>query len=147
MPNDTTDTPPPPENNARRRGALGWLRAAVCESYENAWTTLAENTEVLARKAEVHIDWASNTYRDPAGKRNVDDDPLSLALLRDDAFDYADDFSLKHNVLTMNYCRGHAQRTGGGAAIGLEEPPRHGKSGSPRPTRKSGANSTTSRAG
>ena len=67
---------------------------AVSESYEKAWTTLAENTEVLARKAEVYIDWASNTYRDPAGKRNVDDDPLSLALLRDYAFDCSDDFNL-----------------------------------------------------
>lgn len=67
---------------------------AVSESYEKAWTTLAENAEIFARKAEVYIDWASNTYRDPAGKRNVDDDPLSLAVLRDYAFDCSEDFNL-----------------------------------------------------
>ena len=66
---------------------------AVSESYEKAWTTLAKSTEVLSRKAEVYIDWASDTYRDAAGKRNVDDDPLSLSLLRDYAFDCSSDFN------------------------------------------------------
>src|SRR5260370_40950896 len=53
------------------------------EAYEKAWTTLRENVDLLARKAEIYIDWASDTYRDPAGKRNADADPLTRSLLRD----------------------------------------------------------------
>ena len=63
---------------------------AVSETYEEAWTTLRENVDVLARKAEVYIDWASDIYRDPAGKRNVDDDPLTRSLLRDYDFNCSD---------------------------------------------------------
>jgi hypothetical protein len=66
---------------------------AVSEIYEKAWTTLAKSAEVLSRKAEVYIDWASDSYRDPADKRNVDDDPLSLELLRDYAFDCSQELS------------------------------------------------------
>ena len=48
---------------------------------------------MLTRKAEVYIDWASDTYRDPAEKHNVDDDPLSRWVLRDYAFDCSDKYN------------------------------------------------------
>jgi hypothetical protein len=71
--------------------ALSTINAQhVSEIYEKAWTTLRENVDLLARKAEIYIDWASDTYRDPAGKRNVDDDPLTRSLLRDYDFNCSD---------------------------------------------------------
>src|SRR5437899_4374041 len=57
--------------------ALSTINAQhVSEIYEKARTTLRENVDLLARKAEIYIDWASDNYRDPAGQRNVDDDAL-----------------------------------------------------------------------
>jgi hypothetical protein len=58
--------------------------------YERERTALRESADVLARKAEIYIDWASDTGRDPAAKRNVNDDPLTRSLLRDYDFDCAD---------------------------------------------------------
>ena len=66
---------------------------AISERYEKARIDLRENIDLLTRKAEVYIDWASNTYRDPAEKHNVDDDPLSRRVLRDYAFDCSDKFN------------------------------------------------------
>ena len=66
---------------------------AISERYEKARIELRENIDVLTRKAEVYIDWASDTYRDPADKHNVDDDPLSRQVLRDYAFDCSDKFN------------------------------------------------------
>ena len=66
---------------------------AISERYEKARIALRENIELLARKAEIYIDWASNTYRDPAEKHNVDGDPLSQRVLRDYAFDCSDKFN------------------------------------------------------
>ena len=63
---------------------------SISKRYETARIALRENIDVLARKAEVHFDWASNIYRDPADKRNVNDDPLSRQALRDYAFDCTD---------------------------------------------------------
>jgi hypothetical protein len=60
---------------------------SASERYEKARTTLRENIDVLIRNAEVHFDWASNIYRDPADKRNVNEDPLSRQVLRDYNFD------------------------------------------------------------
>ena len=74
--------------------ALGTKNAhAISERYEKARTALRENIDLLTRKAEVYIDWASDTYRDAADKRNVDDDPLSQRLLRDYAFDCSDKYN------------------------------------------------------
>jgi hypothetical protein len=74
--------------------ALGTKDAlAISDSYEKARIALRENIDVLARKAEVYIDWASNTLRDPASKHNVDDDPLSRSVLRDYAFDCSDKYN------------------------------------------------------
>ena len=63
---------------------------SISKRYEEARNALRENIDVLTRKAEVHFDWASNIYRDPADKRNVNDDPLSRQVLRDYAFDCTD---------------------------------------------------------
>ena len=65
----------------------------ISERYEKAQIALRENIDVLTRKAEVYIDWASDTYRDPADKHNVDDDPLSRQVLRDYAFDCSDKYN------------------------------------------------------
>jgi len=65
----------------------------ISERYEKARIELRENIDLLTRKAEVYIDWASNSYRDPAEKHNVDDDPLSRRVLRDYAFDCSDRFN------------------------------------------------------
>jgi hypothetical protein len=53
----------------------------VFPSYVKARTALRQNSSVLARKAEIYIDWASDLHRDPAAPRSLDDDPLSAALL------------------------------------------------------------------
>ena len=66
---------------------------AISERYEKARIALRENIDVLTRKAEVYIDWASDTYRDPAEKHNVDGDPLSRQVLRDYAFDCSDKYN------------------------------------------------------
>jgi len=74
--------------------ALGTKNAhAISERYEKARIALRENIDVLTRKAEVYIDWASDMYRDAADKRNVDDDPLSQRVLRDYAFDCSDKYN------------------------------------------------------
>jgi hypothetical protein len=65
----------------------------ISERYEKAQIALRENIDVLTRKAEVYIDWASDTYRDPADKHNVDGDPLSRQVLRDYAFDCSDKYN------------------------------------------------------
>lgn len=66
---------------------------AISERYEKARIALRENIDVLTRKAEVYIDWASDTYRDPAQKRNVNDDPLSRQALRELVFDCSDKYN------------------------------------------------------
>jgi hypothetical protein len=66
---------------------------AISERYENARIALRENIDMLTRKAEVYIDWASDTYRDAAEKHNVGDDPLSRQVLRDYAFDCSDKYN------------------------------------------------------
>jgi hypothetical protein len=74
--------------------ALGTKNArAISKRYEDARIALREHVDVLTRKAEVYIDWASDTYRDPAEKHNVDADPLSRWVLRDYAFDCSDKYN------------------------------------------------------
>lgn len=63
--------------------ALSTRNAAdASKLYEKAQTDLREKIDMLAQKAQVYIDWASDIDRDPASKRNVEGDPLSLTLLR-----------------------------------------------------------------
>jgi len=62
----------------------------VSDAYEKARTALNANINVLARKAEIYIDWPSDIDRDAAAKHNVNDDPLSPSLLRAYDFNCAD---------------------------------------------------------
>jgi hypothetical protein len=78
--------------NAQALGSKNALE--MSKAYEKARAELNEKIDVLARKAEVYIDWPSNIDRDPAAKHNVEDDPLSRSLLRDYAFDCSDPINL-----------------------------------------------------
>src|SRR5437899_681285 len=74
--------------------ALGTRNAGeVSRAYEKARTDLREKVDLLTQKAEVYIDWASDIDRDPAGRRNVEDDPLSRSLLQLYRFNCAADDS------------------------------------------------------
>lgn len=66
----------------------------ISATYEKARIALRQKIDILARKAEVFVDWASNIYRDPAGKRNLDDDPLTRSLLQEYGFDCSDKSNL-----------------------------------------------------
>jgi hypothetical protein len=65
---------------------------AISERYEKARNELRENIDLLTRKAEIYIDRASDPYRDPAEKHNVDPDPLSRRVLRNSDFDCSNKF-------------------------------------------------------
>ena len=65
----------------------------ISKRYEAAWIELRENVDLLTRKAEVYIDWPSNTYRIPSEHRNIGEDPLSHQVLRDYAFDCSDKYN------------------------------------------------------
>jgi hypothetical protein len=73
--------------------ALGTRNAReISDTYEKARVALRENVDVLARKAEIYMDWASDVERDPATKRNVNQDPLTRTLLHAYKFDCAHNF-------------------------------------------------------
>src|SRR6266436_3691464 len=50
-------------------------------AYEHARKTLRQNSSLLARKAEIYIDWASDFGRDAAQARTPTTDPLTQPLL------------------------------------------------------------------
>src|SRR5205807_2167153 len=50
-------------------------------AYEDAYTGLREKANLLARKMEIHLDWASNPARDPAAQRAPAADPISMSML------------------------------------------------------------------
>jgi hypothetical protein len=79
---DKTDTSDQALSTKNARGAS--------EAYEKARTALRQNIDVLVRRAEIYIDWASDIGRDSAGKRNVDSDPLTRSVLRDYDFSCSD---------------------------------------------------------
>lgn len=62
----------------------------VSDAYEKARIALSENINVLARKAQIYVDWPSDIGRDAAAKHDVDADPLTPSLLRAYDFDCAD---------------------------------------------------------
>jgi hypothetical protein len=96
------------------------------KSYAAAYTALHEDYNLLARKAEIYLDWASDRSRDPAVNTAITADPINLSMLG--AFDFdcekqmpdralsritinkgskelqVDWNSAKHNVLTIEYC-------------------------------------------
>ena len=71
--------------------ALGTKDArGVFPTYESARTQLRQNSNLLARRAEIYIDWASDADRDPAEARTPTTDPLTESLLGDYNFDCDD---------------------------------------------------------
>jgi hypothetical protein len=80
---DKTDTSDEALSTKNARGAS--------EAYEKTRTALRQNIDVLVRKAEIYIDWASDIDRDSAAKRNVDQDPLTRSVLRDYDFNCSDE--------------------------------------------------------
>lgn len=105
-------------------------------AYEAAATALRENVNLLARKAEIYLDWPSDPGHDPANTINtLGADPISTSLLGTFGFDCDDDmpsldrnnhvtkkskdgkeldidwFSAKHHVLTIAYCFDVTQKT------------------------------------
>jgi hypothetical protein len=68
----------------------------IFPNYVKARTTLRQNSNVLARKAEIYIDWASDLNRDPAAPRRLDADPMSEVLLGIYNFDCDDAANLPH---------------------------------------------------
>lgn len=50
---------------------------AVYEKYAELHTSLLENIDLLARRVEMNLDWASNTNRDAADPGQVGADPIS----------------------------------------------------------------------
>lgn len=71
--------------------ALSTKNAAdASKIYEKAQTDLREKIDMMAQKAQVYIDWASDIDRDPASKRNVEADPLSFTVLRSYQFNCSD---------------------------------------------------------
>ena len=62
----------------------------IFPTYEQARTMLRQNSDLLARKAEIYIDWASDFARDPAQSRAPTTDPLTQSLLGAYNFDCDD---------------------------------------------------------
>lgn len=62
----------------------------IYPAYERARNLLRQNSELLARKAEIYIDWASDFNRDPAEARTPTTDPLTFSLLGAYNFDCDD---------------------------------------------------------
>ena len=62
----------------------------IFPDYEKARNLLRQNSDLLARKAEIYIDWASDFARDPAEARTPTTDPLTQSLLGAYNFDCDD---------------------------------------------------------
>ena len=62
----------------------------IFPAYEHARKTLRQNSSLLARKAEIYIDWASDFGRDAAQARTPTTDPLTQPLLGAYNFDCDD---------------------------------------------------------
>src|SRR5262245_60617200 len=54
---------------------------AIAERYEDAYTALRENINLLARKVEIYLDWPSDLGRDPAQNNLLILDPINSSLL------------------------------------------------------------------
>ena len=68
----------------------------VFPDYLKARNLLRQNKDVLARKAEIYVDWASDLNRDPAAARPLDADPLSEVLLGNYNFNCDSPVNLPH---------------------------------------------------
>ncbi|MFZ0607496.1 MAG: hypothetical protein WAM75_07460 [Xanthobacteraceae bacterium] len=101
----------------------------IYKDYNDSYASLHENYNLLARKAEMYLDWPSDPDRDPAETPSPIVDPINMSLLGAANFDcetsmpsfgakqqipikdpingktYTIDWhSALHNVLTIEYC-------------------------------------------
>ncbi len=100
------------------------------KAYIGAYSALRQDYNLLARKAEIYLDWASDNRRDPAANTSPTTDPLNMSMLGAYDFDCEKSMpnfapnnstislknsrtgttvsidwnSAKHNVLTTQYC-------------------------------------------
>jgi hypothetical protein len=72
------------------KGLNGKDAQGIFPAYEHARTTLRQNGDLLARKAEIYIDWASDFDRDPGQAHAPTSDPLTQSLLGAYNFDCDD---------------------------------------------------------
>jgi hypothetical protein len=104
---------------------------ASYEDYTKAYSALHQNYNLLPRKAELYLDWASDTSRDAAQDSTPSTDPISMSILGAYNFDCEknmpaftvqdhlallpdpngknpkleiDWLSAQHNVFAMEYC-------------------------------------------
>ncbi|MFK4509513.1 hypothetical protein LPJ38_15180 [Bradyrhizobium daqingense] len=75
------------------------------KGYEEAQLALFETSELLARKAQMHIDWATHFRLNPYEQQTPTSDPLDQALLR------AFDFDCDHNLPQFAPPKGAATAT------------------------------------
>jgi hypothetical protein len=79
------------EQSDANEKALGTRDArGIFPAYETARTQLRQNSNLLARRAEMYIDWASDVDRDAAQARTPTTDPLTELLLGEYHFDCDD---------------------------------------------------------
>ncbi|MGY8685554.1 hypothetical protein Q2941_48755 [Bradyrhizobium sp. UFLA05-153] len=77
----------------------------VLKVYETAQLALFETGDLLARNAEIYIDWASNFKGDPEVRLTPNSDPLDQSLLR------AYDFDCDHHLPQFTPTNGSASTT------------------------------------
>lgn len=65
---------------------------AIFPTYEAAWVALLETGDLMARNAEIYIDWATDFNRRPEDPHYPNSDPLSRSLLEKYDFDCSDNF-------------------------------------------------------
>ena len=63
---------------------------SVSDTYEKSWVALLESGDLMARSAEIHIDWATDFKRGPGVSHYPNSDPLSRSLLAAYDFDCND---------------------------------------------------------
>src|SRR5206468_8822050 len=79
------------ENTGPDEQALATRHAkTMSEAYEAAGLALLQTAEVMARSAEIYVDWATDFRRDPADPHYPNSDPLSRLLLAAYDFDCND---------------------------------------------------------
>jgi hypothetical protein len=78
----------------------------ILKTYEEAQMALSETGELMARNAEIYIDWTSSFRRDPAQPRGPTSDPLDQTLLR------AYDFDCNEHLPQFEPASGGASKAG-----------------------------------
>jgi hypothetical protein len=91
----------------------------IYPAYERARNLLRQNSDLLARKAEIYIDWASDFNRDPAEARTPTTDPLTFSLLG------AYNFDCDHSANFPRFETANAAGKAKGAAFKASESPCH----------------------